>query len=716
MKEKSEKCSIVDIEVIVSYIKIYMNDILLAIFKEKDENFNIYEISGFKDFINNYPLPNKEINSNSIKKSSEYKIIAQLCKRIFTDEYYYSSLLISRYINASVIDQSYFNQKNKIIVSLYKNNFGNRTLEIIDLSNKKKHTNKDIDITNIEPKEKKDQITLTMKNFSSKENLANSRKILSSIRPDNANFVMDENKIFKEDEKDILIEDIMNDKKNYMESITNNNENINKMSKSLNQAIKGIKLTNKLGELENHFNFMIIGKTGCIKSLFLNSLNEMLIQNQAQSQSSEVNTHYICPLTIMDMPGITGGIKETNIMNEVFEDIYRREVISHIVYVYPKKIFNLYNKSLCENLLQSIKFSPFTILFIGTTNVGKSNLLNSLIRDNSFLVQHETNKDECIEGIIWQINKGLSINNFVDHIFLIKDYETNKRDKDPYINSLDYKEDKKAYRFEKKLKLLDFFNENRHFYCKKCYSFPIVKLEDNKLCIICNCEDDKFGKENEKIKNIFEYIINKNELINNEKENFITSSFCCNKHIKKYKYYCKICQKNLCRKCLQNEEEHHDHDLVLFDSNLDEIDEKIDYIKQVINKKINIINNIYFNGKKIDIEELFTLIINDYSEYKSYNLIKSIENFYEFLFFEKKKNFSFFHCKCWFFHSTPDEPSIEKWHLSNSIYMDISSIVKLYNLAENEDEDGLFDNFESHFKKKIYIKEQKYELDINYSS
>ena len=777
MKEKSEIVSKeTDIGVAFSSIKIYMNDISFTIFKEKDGNFNIYKISGFgfENFINYNRLPYKGFNSNNIKKSLEYKIFTRFfkkilinfCKKKLMDEYYFSTLLFSRYIN-------------EITVSFYNNNFGNETLKITDITNKKIYTNKGIDITNIELKEKKDEITLAMKNFSSKENLANARKNLSSIIPADSNFIMDENKILKEDEKDILIEDIMNDKKNYMESSTKNNENINKMPKSHNQPMKGSTLIEKLGELEIYLNplgkytlheeensksMMILTQINCGKSTLLNTLLKIYPNlNQAQRKTSEVNTHYIrshYPLKIIDVPGLEIG--EPNIMNEDCEDTYREEEISTIVnpnslekkldfiYIYLKNIFKLYNKSLYENLLREIKFSPFTILLIGNTNPGKSTSINSLIGGKSFLVQQETSnttktiflnkndKDECIEEIIGEEFEGLisklksnydSINEFGIEYFLdfLKE-----------MSPLDSKEAQKTYEFEKKLKFLDFLNENRHFFCKKCYSIPIVKLEDNKLYIICNCEDGKFGKENKKSKNIFEYIINKNELINNEKENFMTSSFCCNKHIKKYKYYCKICQKNLCRKCLQNEKEHHNHDLVLFDSNLDEIDKKIDYIKQVINKKINKINNIYFNGNIIDIDELFTLIINDYSEYKSYNLIKSIENFYEFLDFKKKKKYSsseehpsfeeYSYFKedssfCfgikhnfrsfgfnWFepshtnWISTPeiDFHTLQKCKNNDITYEYIDFFKeKVEKDVEKEDEEDLYDKFDNHFQKEI---------------
>ena len=170
--------------------------------------------------------------------------------------------------------------------------------------------------------------SLTMKKFDTSENLANIRKALSSLIPSSANFVMEENKILEEDEKDILIEDIIKDKKIYLES---NNKNINNIEENhkiitLNQPLKGSKLIQKLGDLDiylypsrmytpqeeaNSKSMMVVGQTGCGKTTLLNSLVNFLTginfedkfrykiidegpnQNQAKSQTSEVTVYYI---------------------------------------------------------------------------------------------------------------------------------------------------------------------------------------------------------------------------------------------------------------------------------------------------------------------------------------------------------------------------------------------------------------------------------------
>ena len=209
--------------------------------------------------------------------------------------------------------------------------------------------------------------SLTMKKFDIKENLASIRKTLSSLIPKDANFIMDENKILEEDEKDILIEDIIKDKKIYLESNNKNLIDEVKKPKTMNQPLKGSKLIQKTGDLDIYLypsrmftaqeeadskSMMVVGQTGCGKTTLLNSLVNFLTginfedkfrykiidegpnQNQAKSQTSEVTVYYIQPhngyppIKIIDTPGFgdTGGIEVDKKITKKIEKKFQTEI------------------------------------------------------------------------------------------------------------------------------------------------------------------------------------------------------------------------------------------------------------------------------------------------------------------------------------------------------------------------------------------------------
>jgi len=196
-------------------------------------------------------------------------------------------------------------------------------------------------------------------------------------------------------------------------------------------------------------------------------------------------------------------------------------------------------------------------------------------------------------------------------------------------NEEDLSEENKTYKFEKKMK----FFETQHFVCKKCCSLPVIEsISKDEININCECNNPtinlsfKNGKEN-----INNYIMNEQEIIESKKENLIVNSFICNKHIKNYKYFCNKCRKNLCRKCLKNEnhiENHSENDLIVFDFLSKELNSKIEDIKKILNE--DIFYKFNFNDNKIGYRELVMIIINDYYKYQNYNIIKSIENIHTF--------------------------------------------------------------------------------------
>jgi hypothetical protein len=91
-------------------------------------------------------------------------------------------------------------------------------------------------------------------------------------------------------------------------------------------------------------------------------------------------------------------------------------------------------------------------------------------------------------------------------------------------------------------------------------------------------------------------------------------------------------------------ENHIGHDLIIFDSLLNELDLKIEDIKKKLNinpkNELNedIFDNLNFKDNIIGYKDLFMIIINDYYEYQNYNIIKSIENIYDFLNNKNTKN------------------------------------------------------------------------------
>jgi hypothetical protein len=90
---------------------------------------------------------------------------------------------------------------------------------------------------------------------------------------------------------------------------------------------------------------------------------------------------------------------------------------------------------------------------------------------------------------------------------------------------------KEDYKFEKKM---EFFN-CIHFVCKDCCSIPIIELKsEDELNYSCNCKVESINSTIKNIEKGFikQYILSKEELMENKKENLIVFSFFCNKHIK----------------------------------------------------------------------------------------------------------------------------------------------------------------------------------------
>ena len=117
-----------------------------------------------------------------------------------------------------------------------------------------------------------------------------------------------------------------------------------------------------------------------------------------------------------------------------------------------------------------------------------------------------------------------------------------------------------------KLKYYSFLNN--HFICKKCNKVPRIEFADlNMLNYACGCLEDKnLGIDTIKEKSITEF--------ENDRGN-ITKYLKCQIHHKKYHYYCKYCNVNLCRDCLSKQTQHRYHAIYLFDLHIFETNEMI---------------------------------------------------------------------------------------------------------------------------------------------
>ena len=115
------------------------------------------------------------------------------------------------------------------------------------------------------------------------------------------------------------------------------------------------------------------------------------------------------------------------------------------------------------------------------------------------------------------------------------------------------------------------FNENCHFLCK-CKKIPLLIFYLNwEVKYLCKCQQKKISIE-ELFLNL--YISEEND----DKE------LKCKEHLdEKYIYYCKTCNKNLCRNCLDSHDRQHEINYIGFEKAVD----KSEYIKEKEEKRNN---------------------------------------------------------------------------------------------------------------------------------
>ena len=179
---------------------------------------------------------------------------------------------------------------------------------------------------------------------------------------------------------------------------------------------------------------------------------------------------------------------------------------------------------------------------------------------------------------------------------------------------------------------------NVHFFCKNCHQVPTIKFIDV-LNISCTCGCYK----NYQI-NITKYLDETLQTIdekNGQENNILLDVFYCKIHKdQKFLYYCEMCNASLCRKCLRKEKVHKDHCPLIFDLLMNEVDEKIEFIKDKFYLNSHHFDNESSNFLDDDLDKLIkysnfikfiNALINDYNNYTCYSHFLIISNLYQFL-------------------------------------------------------------------------------------
>ena len=251
---------------------------------------------------------------------------------------------------------------------------------------------------------------LMAKKLNITDQLSNIRASISNI-PDDAYFLYEGDKIPKIDENDITIEDILQDKKIFMEF--ENNWSSKSEIKSSFQPIIGSKLIERIGNIDiylypntkfnpeedaNSKSIILLGQTGTGKTTLINRLINYLTgikfedkfrykiieeepnRNRSESQTSEVNIYYIHShngypqIKIIDTPGFgdARGIEMDMKIIKKIENVFKNEInqINTICFVtqsciarltaYQKyihsNIINIFGNDVAENFIVMLTF------------------------------------------------------------------------------------------------------------------------------------------------------------------------------------------------------------------------------------------------------------------------------------------------------------------------------------------------------------------------
>jgi len=172
-------------------------------------------------------------------------------------------------------------------------------------------------------------------------------------------------------------------------------------------------------------------------------------------------------------------------------------------------------------------------------------------------------------------------------------------------------------------------NSIYHFLCKECkdkkdYNNPLIKFNKNLIFITCH-ENNKEISIND-ISNIGDYLIKEDKL-----DNYL-EKMKCKEHNESFYYYCQSinCHKNLCKSCYNEHKNLNHSNIVDFVKKNSNLEEKIKSINQVFKLEDYFIYDLDTINNNNLLNLLIITIINDYSKTPNYNLIKNIENIYDF--------------------------------------------------------------------------------------
>lgn len=188
-------------------------------------------------------------------------------------------------------------------------------------------------------------------------------------------------------------------------------------------------------------------------------------------------------------------------------------------------------------------------------------------------------------------------------------------------------------------------------FCKTCKKTPIMRFDNfYKVNVSCTCGEKSFYMEEAFDKLFYDNSqnnLNKDLSLNsinlsiNEKEN--KSYFLCTKHGKKFKFYCKMHEENLCDYCKNF------HKCKEKDANNFEVFERLqpkllgainyilmcfklrnlEYIENPNDFNIKELNDDFIDKK--DIKNLISILIFEYFSTPNYRIIENINNFKNFL-------------------------------------------------------------------------------------